>query len=1240
MQRLKKILHSLFWLLLSVYLLAAGALLAVRYGVLPHIDQFRPAIERVASRALGATVEIGSVHADWRGLNARFALLGVRVQGADGEVLSLPEAQAVMSWRSLVQGEPLFLFLEVRGLELTLRRDAQGNIHLAGPQGRGASDDPAASERVVRWLGRQQEWVLRDAILTWRDEQQNPAAPPLVLSSVQGRFINRYTHHAFGLSAVIPATDGEPAGSLDLRGEFDRRWFEWLANDQRWDARLYASVQGVDLQRWAAWLPLQQAGLTGGVLEGQVWGLLQDGQLNHVVLNMATSGVAWHMPQTEPSASGSAAVIQGQGTPLARNAAQEPVSAVGVDTGGFRFYADGPPSALWQGGVPAWLAPARPGQRVYVDTRFDAAEIAWPEGYGAQRQAVTAGWLAGELHADPAQGWRVAIRRLELENPDLAVSLSGEWHEQAGMEAGKIDVSGEIERFSLPALHRYFPSMVPEETREWLAQSFRAGALERARLVLQGNLAAFPFETPAGGADLFELAGDFDGMSLDYAPAHGASKGWPMLRNSAGRIQLRQNVLMLAARSGSLETGPGSRVAVRQAIARIEDLYRQEAVLMLQADAAGEARHYLALLNHSDLGPFLADTVLPQTQATGTWGVSLDLNVPLMHSVDSQVRGTIALQGGNVEIKPGIPVFEAVQGKLDFSNDGIVAQDISGQFLGGAYHLSGSLDRQFPEKVLLMDGSLPASSLAQWLPERAAARFGGEISYEAKFGLDAAEQPWLQVDSSLQGAVLDFPAPVGKPALARQSVSLVWGSGDAVGSETLKARIGNVGVLQLERDAAHPGTYFWRGALVDSALPLVLPEHGMALNLRVPEFDWEAWDQVLNDFEDDAETGEAILPPLQRVALAAERVHAWSAQWNKVQLQARHQANEGWAVDVDGDDLQGKLTWQASNGAHPVLRADFSRLAWPDADSILLAQTSTAAADDSEWSVAADFRLPDMELDIHSLAWRGHELGRLQLHGNNRDAQGDWRLDSLVLKQPGAVVSATGNWQVAGPGRGLSINLNAAITDLGTWLGAWGMEDSVRGSDGKLEAQLRWLDFPWRAETDNLSGSLSLSLAQGRFVHMRSRSARVLEVLSLQSLSRVFTLEARPGDAFKDGFPFDNITGSAVLSGEVLDIKALSVNGPAADVSLHGGTNLAQQRWNLQATVTPNLDASGASVAAGLVINPVVGVGAFLAQWLLKDPLARAMRLEYEVTGSWDDPEVKPLEKPARQAANDRSRER
>src|SRR5690606_23340324 len=88
------------------------------------------------------------------------------------------------------------------------------------------------------------------------------------------------------------------------------------------------------------------------------------------------------------------------------------------------------------------------------------------------------------------------------------------------------------------------------------------------------------------------------------------------------------------------------------------------------------------------------------------------------------------------------------------------------------------------------------------------------------------------------------------------------------------------------------------------------------------------------------------------------------------------------------------------------------------------------------------------------------------------------------------------------------------------------------------------------------------------------------------------------------------------------------VIGPVGTIVIGGNIDLINELLDLQAVVIPSLDISGAAVAAGIAINPIVGVGAFLTQWLLQVPLAKAMTVQYQISGKWDDPKIKELEGP------------
>ena len=78
--------------------------------------------------------------------------------------------------------------------------------------------------------------------------------------------------------------------------------------------------------------------------------------------------------------------------------------------------------------------------------------------------------------------------------------------------------------------------------------------------------------------------------------------------------------------------------------------------------------------------------------------------------------------------------------------------------------------------------------------------------------------------------------------------------------------------------------------------------------------------------------------------------------------------------------------------------------------------------------------------------------------------------------------------------------------------------------------------------------------------------------------------------------------------------------------------DLLRETQDLHLVVVPEINAGTASLAYA-AINPVIGLGTFLAQYLLRQPLQQAGTREFRVHGPWDKPQVDPVERRAAPAA-------
>jgi uncharacterized protein (TIGR02099 family) len=1186
----KKVLCCLFWAALTIYSVVAVGLLGVRYWVLPRVDQWRPQIEAYASQALGARVSIGDIKAEWQGLNPRLELADVQVyDGVEAPVLTLPSVSAVLAWRSILTLSPKLVRLRVEQPELTLRRDTDNHLWVAGQSiDLNASDHRSDLDHpALRWLTAQRELRIRGATIRWQDEMRQ--APDLVLSNVDFLVRNGSLSHRFVLRA-----DADPAlgRKLDLRGEFNRSLFAGDAsNPANWSGELYAALDDAEPQAWAPWAPPPPV---KGRISGRAWLQLDHGKFTTLTADVAGRGVGWTAAADGPAVRSGYAQLRIEGTP-----------GDFIDTDGLPLARSSGAANLSVKGRVEQLRVALPG--VFEQPELVADELA----LDAQTKGVD------------ARNWFVDVGQLRIANSDLDVRLQGQWRKEGKTGAGSVDMRGTLVRGKMNAIHRYLPLEVNADAREWLATGLPAGQMESAAITLKGDLDEFPFGAP-GSTGEFVIAGAYTGAKVDYAPARSHRKGWPMLENLSGSFRVDKVGLVLDSPGGAVaHTGPDQTVTLGAVTASIPDM-EHSALLTVDGDTTGPVPAYLALAENSPLGGLL-DGALDEARGTGNWRMPLKLKVPLMNTDDTQVEGKIQFADNTFTFMPEMPLLSQMHGDLDFSEKGVHTKEIRAQFLGGPVKIAGSLSQ--PKDVLRFDGVLAGSGLTQISNTPSMALFSGKAAYKGAVGYQRGGSVELSMETDLVGMAINMPAPVGKPAATAQTLKLQWGAAQdrgAKGRRWLTASLGeNINAL-FERDPTDSApSYFARGTL-GIGRPASLPERGLSLSASLPELDMDAWEAVSDGFSPPPVKGRPaarpLLPQPERVSLATGVLRTSGYTLNDLTLYATRPAPAQWRVDIESRQAAGSLSWREASGAIAgQITARLKHLALGGADDTNEADKALSSGSDLS-------DIPAIDLQAKEFKLYGKNLGELQVLGTNLERGRQWRLDKLSITNDAATLNATGAWRLEGPDRGLTVDATAKFENVGAFMDRIGFERVVSGGTGSVKGKATWRNLPWTHNIADIVGDAEISLDKGRFMHVNSRTARLLELLSLQSLQRLARLDVNPTNLLRDGCPFDTVRGQVKMADGSLTTEGYKLNGPVAAIVLAGGVNIVQERWNLKAVVIPNLDASGAAMVTALAVNPLIGLGAFVTQWLLKQPLARAMTLEYAVTGSWDDPQIDPID--------------
>ena len=200
-----------------------------------------------------------------------------------------------------------------------------------------------------------------------------------------------------------------------------------------------------------------------------------------------------------------------------------------------------------------------------------------------------------------------------------------------------------------------------------------------------------------------------------------------------------------------------------------------------------------------------------------------------------------------------------------------------------------------------------------------------------------------------------------------------------------------------------------------------------------------------------------------------------------------------------------------------------------------------------------------------------------------------------------------------------AIRFRLDIADSGQLLTRLGMKDVVRRGKGKMEGQVAWLGSPVAFNYASMDGNFSVNMESGQFLKAEPGFGKLLGVMSLQALPRRLALDFR--DVFSEGFSFDFIRGDVTIQDGIAATNNLQMKGVNAAVLMEGKADIQRETQDIKVVVVPEINAGTASLVA-TVINPAIGLGTFLAQMFLRQPLIRAATQEFQIDGTWADPHI------------------
>ncbi|RUO37588.1 TIGR02099 family protein [Aliidiomarina shirensis] len=1248
------------WLTAAVLLVGLAVLISIVRFSLPYLDHFRTDIEQQISSRFNQEVQIGSLSATWSGIGPALVLNDVELvvsEGTEATVTVRDLRLGIDFWNSLLQRQVLLDHFVLTGMELDVYYQGNSQQNLL----------QELQEPLETLLFQQLErFQMHESIVRMHIGNQTPRA--VEIEELRW-YRDDARKQATGLFRIPDITANSLDFVLDLHG----------SSFAEMSGSLYVEAQQLDISPW-----LQEVTQTSSIERAefnlQAWLDFDDGQFGDGQVRFAENILEWkkdddvHRLVTTPTVwtlfPETRGWILNSNPMVARLNEQEwrleqvtwqysegahiwnlndielidfgPVwnlfGAPGVAMGD---WADGLQLQGWLDSLQIQLTDEREWQ-LYGR----GSDIAWQP----HRGVPGINGLQMEVWSTLAQGnFLIQGDSVALSSPATyndakvlnEVLVSGGWSQEQGsweldvdealFSLPGADISQEV-RFSgtqgepvevdwllnggTPGMDvlevvSLLPLQLGEKLGNYLTDSLLDGDVDSLSMVWRGPINSFPYTE---GEGVLQAQALINNMNYRFQP------NWPAVMGTQAELTFSGDQLNISARGGSLQDIPLTTVD-----AKIMNISGADRHLHIAADVQANGTQLRELFMASPLEKSVG-AALSRVLPTGDLSGAFTLDIPLPKGEKPVVRaqGRVDFAEQDIHIQPVNLWLRDVDGYLTFDNADInfvterssvfgmpVNVSLTGARGDNGYELESTIQADWQAEQL--QSEQPDIPLIQQLE--------GSLNWEADFTMELAPEGyqyrWL-MDANLESLAMLLPEPFAKTAGEDRSIRIEV----AGNQEQLRATANTPAVFDLRGDMRIGSGAFQALELQIGDSPYTVgarPENGFRIMAGMQEAELGDWLPVIvslsSAIPERAETivntdlnnvTRSPIPPLSRVDATIGSLQWFGQDFTNTEIEGRS-SGDGWLLDVNASNGRARIDWSTIGEGQLTVAADFLELTSPpevDSDSRVI--------EDRSWLD----NMPPIIFTCRICRFQERELGEvaMRLEPANKEEQ----VRQFEIRKGGTVLQARGGW--SGEGAELRTSLQGSLksNNIGSYLNELGFNSVVRDSSADFRFQLGWDGAlqDWNKET--LRGEVNWSLGAGYLRDVSDGGARLLSILSLESVLRKLTLDFR--DIFARGMFYSSFGGTLTLDQGVISTDNTRMNGSAGDMSVAGYTNLLDESLHYRLSYVPKVTSS-LPVLLAFMVNPPSGIAALVLDRMLHDAEVIS-RLEYEVTGSMQEPVV------------------
>ena len=777
------------------------------------------------------------------------------------------------------------------------------------------------------------------------------------------------------------------------------------------------------------------------------------------------------------------------------------------------------------------------------------------------------------------------------------------------------------------------PTPLSEGVKSWLRTALREADFRRGGVVYHDQIQP-GVNVKSGSGKPFDLSSlgllfDFGATDLKF------SEQWPAISAPASFMHVTETGVELQSAKGQIFDLGLSDLDVYVAYNKPEIGHLN---ISVDGDVAGELSQMMAFVRETSLRDLVGAEVLSwRLDGQAKMHADLSVHLDLEHTDSVVAEGThIDLRGAVSEASIYVPsmdlAFIHAQGDLRIDSDaGIFSEKMHFETLGGlaTAGIRSNWSEPGADQILLkLNGDANNDQLARWLEVPSLNLWQGHLEYagDATFTLGDITNIQLSLTSGLEGTTIPIPAPFAKAAQEVRPITLLLSTTNATDIIDIQFNTepGVRGRLEIKDGLLDRGI-----VRIQESTPLRLPEKGAGLHVTgyIPTAsDLGEWTDYIKAVDRSYLQLAEPIPTTVTSVEVKTNVKIKDFVFPNITLNMkRDAAAAAMNIAVNGPGGRGTFVVYDDNSKSIIMHMKELKL------KTEAAENADEEAPQVDWLAGIAFTdLSPMAVNIESLLIDNESYGSWQFNVKpeaNRvvlsEVAANLRGYKFLNEEKSKVI-----WTRDEHGDHTTYKGRSKGSNLATIMTAWGYPNILNANTIKVAAEVSWPGSPAMFDWLITSGEVKADLRRGELVGVGESMVSINKLAAFLDISSwVRRLYFDFDDLKSKGIAFDRMTGILnVDEGHIETQEPIRVTGPGNTLTYSGSLDLNTETVDGTMIATLPLAKSlswGGVVYGVLAAQPIAGLAVWLISRLFKNDFDQISSLNYKVSGSLHDPEIK-----------------